>query len=58
MSAQSPAYVPEAVDNLMNRTANSSLHPLVKYCVFFIMSLNLYTCFWTATDAAEGFGIR
>lgn len=29
-----PAYVPEAVDNLMNRTANSSLHPLVKSCVF------------------------
>lgn len=29
-----PAYVPEAVYNLMDWTKNSDLHPLVKSCVF------------------------
>lgn len=29
-----PAYVPETVDNLMKWTENSSLHPLVKSCIF------------------------
>lgn len=29
-----PAYVPEAVERLMNRAKSSELHPLVKSCVF------------------------